>query len=59
MATAVKTQSNSAAKTQRKQTADNPQQEPKRLSKLGKWMHDNPGGIAEYVDWQYINRMRH
>ena len=59
MSTAVITQSNGSPKTQSKQIAGKQQKEPKRLSKLGKWMRDNPGGIAEYVDWQYINRMRH
>ena len=32
------------------------EEKPKKLSKLGQWMRDNPGGILEYVDWRAINR---
>jgi len=56
MATAVKAQSNSASRTQKKQSASNTQQEPKRLSKAGQWMSNNPGGILEYVDWRAVNK---
>ena len=31
--------------------------EPQRLSKAGQWMRENPSGILEYVDWEYINRI--
>ena len=34
-------------------------QEPKRLSKLGEWMRDNPGGIGYVKDRRAINRMRY
>jgi len=56
MATAVKTQSNGAAKTQKKQSASNLQQEPKRLSKFALWRRENPNGLLEYVDWRAANR---
>ena len=51
MATAVKRQSFGSARTQ---TVSVP--EPKRLSKVGQWMRDNPGGILEYVDWRAVNK---
>jgi len=56
MATTVKIRSNSTVKTQRKQIAGNPQQEPKRLSKFALWRRENPNGILEYVDWRAANR---
>ena len=31
-------------------------QEPKRLSKIGQWLRDNPGGIYEVKDWKAVNR---
>ena len=34
-------------------------QEPKRLSKAGQWMLDNPGGIGYIKDRRTINRMRY
>jgi len=54
MVTAVKTQSSATAKPQRKQIASVP--EPKRLSKAGQWMLDNPHGIFEVRDWKAVNR---
>jgi hypothetical protein len=56
MATAVKTQSSNASKTQEKQTTGVPSQEPKRLSKFALWRRENPNGIIEYVDWRAVNR---
>jgi len=40
----------------KKQSANGQYQEPKKLSKLGRWMRDNPGGILEYVDWRAVNK---
>jgi len=31
-------------------------QEPKRLSKLGQWMRDNPGGIITVLDRRAVNK---
>jgi len=56
MVTAVKTQSNGAAKMRQKQFVSNPQQEPKRLSKFALWRRENPNGILEYVDWRAANK---
>ena len=53
MATLTKTQTADAA---RKQHTGVPNQEPKRLSKLGQWMRDNPGGIGYVVDRRAVNR---
>ena len=30
--------------------------EPKKLSKIGQWLRDNPGGIIEVVDRRAVNR---
>jgi hypothetical protein len=30
--------------------------EPKRLSKVGRWMREHPGGIVEVRDWKAVNR---
>ena len=30
--------------------------EPKRLSKAGQWMRDNPKGIFEVIDWRAVNK---
>ena len=30
--------------------------EPKRLSKLGQWMRNNPGGIITVIDRKAVNR---
>jgi len=56
MATAVKTQSNGSAKTQRKQITVIPQQEPKRLSKAGLWRRNNPGGIIIVHNRRAVNK---
>jgi len=53
MATLTKTK---AAGTAKRQPANGQYQEPKRLSKAGQWLRDNPGGILEYVDWRAVNR---
>ena len=31
-------------------------QEPQRLSKLGQWRRDNPGGIAIVMDRRAVNK---
>ena len=54
MATAVKTQSSDTAKRRRTQPVSVP--EPKRLSKAGQWMRDNPHGIFEVRDWKAVSR---
>ena len=54
MATTVKKQINDSAKTHK--TANTEYQEPKRLSKAGQWMRDNPGGVFEVRDWRAVNR---
>ena len=51
--TVIKTQSPDFA---RKQSENKEYQEPKRLSKAGQWLRDNPGGILEYVDWRAVNK---
>ena len=51
MKTAVRTQEFGAANAQTPNT-----QTPKKLSKAGQWMRDNPKGIIEYVDWRAVNR---
>jgi hypothetical protein len=53
MATAVKTKSTDSA---RKQSKNVPYQEPKRLSKAGQWLRDNPGGIFIVKDWRAVNK---
>jgi len=53
MATAIKTQT---VDSTRKQSANGQYQEPKRLSKVGQWMRDNPGGIGYVVDRRAVNR---
>ena len=55
MEAAVKTQANGDAK---KQSESATQEEPKKLSKLGQWMRDNPGGLFYVKDRRAINRMR-
>jgi len=52
MATIVKKQLNGSAKTCK--TAQTVYQEPKRLSKAGQWMRDNPDGIIEVYDWRAV-----
>ena len=53
METVIKTQK---AGTTKKQPASVQYQEPKRLSKLGQWMRDNPGGIGYIVDRRAVNK---
>ena len=53
METVTKTK---AADVARKQQANVLNQEPKRLSKVGQWMRDNPGGIGYVVDRRAVNR---
>jgi hypothetical protein len=54
MATAIKKQSSKKAKKV------NPQPEeyldPKRISKAGQWLLDNPGGIITVIDRRAVNR---
>jgi len=54
MEAAVKTQSSGTAKRQDTQTTSG--SEPKRLSKVGQWMLDNPGGIFIVKDRRAVNR---
>jgi hypothetical protein len=50
---------NTAVKTKNETANDaKSSEQPKRLSKAGQFMRDNPGGIFEYVDRRAINRMR-
>ena len=45
-----------ATTVKKQKTAQTEYQEPKRLSKIGQWMRDNPGGIGEVRDWRAVNR---
>jgi len=54
MATTGKKQFNGSAKTHK--TANTEYQEPKRLSKAGQWMRDNPGGIGVIIDRRAVNK---
>jgi hypothetical protein len=54
MATADKTQSSAPAKKQKETATGAP--EPKRLSKVGQWMRDNPKGIYKVLDWRAVNK---
>jgi hypothetical protein len=46
-----------ALKNSAKTFATNTQnQEPKRLSKVGQWMRDNPGGIFIVKDRRAVNK---
>ena len=38
------------------QQATSEQEKPKRLSKAGQWLRDNPGGWLTVVDWRAVNR---
>jgi len=54
MATTVKKQFNGSAKTHK--TPNTEYQEPKRLSKAGQWLRDNPGGILTVIDRRAVNK---
>jgi len=54
METAVRTQELGIANAQVQEI-----REPKKLSKLGQWMLDNPGGLFYVKDRRAINRMRY
>jgi len=51
MQTAVRTQEFRTANTEALNT-----KEPKRLSKAGQWMRDNPDGVIEVIDWRAVNK---
>ena len=51
---AKKKQSAQTEKTAEKQPTTH--QEPKRLSKIGQWMRDNPGGMLTVRDWRAVNK---
>ena len=51
METAVRTQEFIPVSVQTSNT-----KKPKRLSKAGQWMRNNPNGIFEYVDWRAVNK---
>ena len=53
MATVEKKSTNNSIK---KQFENVTYQEPKRLSKIGQWMLDNPHGICEVKDWRAVNK---
>jgi hypothetical protein len=54
MVTSEKTKSNGSGKT--KKSAKSEYQPPKRLSKLGQWMLDHPGGIGVVIDRRAVNK---
>ena len=56
METVTPKTSTDKAKTQSENAT---QEEPKRLSKAGQWLRDNPGGMFEYVDRRTLHRMKH
>ena len=37
-------------------TSQTEYQEPKRLSKAGQWLRDNPGGIGVIIDRRAVNK---
>ena len=51
MRTAVRTQEFVPVNVQTPST-----KEPKKLSKIGQWRRDNPGGIIEVIDRRAVNR---
>jgi hypothetical protein len=53
MASAVKIKSTETTKNQSESVTF---PEPKRLSKAGQWLRDNPGGIFIVKDWRAVNR---
>ena len=50
----LRTQSRPVAGTRK--NADTQHKEPKRLSKAGQWMRDNPGGIITVIDRRAVNK---
>jgi hypothetical protein len=50
----AKKQMNGSAKM--RNTANTEYQEPKRLSKAGQWLRDNPGGIITVIDRRAVNK---
>jgi len=54
MATAIKKKSSQTARIVKMQSTE--YQEPKRLSKIGQWLRDNPGGIITVMDRRAVNR---
>jgi hypothetical protein len=54
MATAIKKQSSLKAKKANGQPEE--YQEPKRLSKIGQWWRDNPGGMLTVIDRRAVNK---
>jgi len=54
METIKKKQSKQSQKAAEKQPTT--YQEPKRLSKIGQWMRDNPGGMITVIDRRAVNK---
>ena len=54
METIKKKQSKQSQKATEKQPTT--YQEPKRLSKIGQWMRDNPGGMITVIDRRAVNK---
>jgi hypothetical protein len=48
-----------ATDKEKEQSENQTQKEPKKLSKAGQWMRDNPGGMFYVKDRRAINRMRY
>jgi hypothetical protein len=55
MATALKKQPAAATERRQPKVQQNSEQ-PKRLSKAGQWMRDNPNGIGTVIDWRAVNK---
>jgi hypothetical protein len=47
---------NTAIRTQTLDSVTQKREEPKRLSKVGQWMKDNPNGIFIVTDRRAVNR---
>jgi len=47
---------NKASNIIKKQSKNGAYQEPKRLSKAGQWLHDNPGGWITVIDRRAVNK---
>jgi hypothetical protein len=54
MATAAKKRQEAKEESRQRELQQN--SEPKRLSKAGQWMLDNPGGIITVLDRRAVNR---